>query len=229
MLWLGRRAGIFVLFTFFILIAAAAAPQPAQAGLFGTRERFSSDLAAFTKWDAVVARADSEMRQAPARCADGGSDCVAVQWRLFVAALSRLPLAERIVRANDVLNRVRYVSAAENWHDPDHWETPYEFLARGGQCEDYAIAKFMALAQSGVPETALRLVIVHDFATGYDHAVTVVYVEGTPMVLDNQIRDVTPAARIHRYRPYYSINRTGWWYHTPTPSDAALELARSQP
>ncbi|HUZ74472.1 MAG TPA: transglutaminase-like cysteine peptidase [Stellaceae bacterium] len=205
-------------------------PLPARAaGLFGTRERFSSDLAPFTKWDKVVARTNDEERQARAGCADGGSDCVAAQWRRFVAMLSRLPLRERIVRANDVLNRVRYVSAVANWDDPDHWETPYEFLAHGGQCEDYAIAKFMALAASGVPDRMLRLVVVHDTETGLDHAVTVVYVDGEAMVLDNQIKTVTPAARIHRYIPYYSINRAGWWYHMPARPGAALRLAQLEP
>ncbi len=49
------------------------------------------------------------------------------------------------------------------------------------------------------------------------------------MVLDNQIADVTPAARIHRYVPYYSINRTGWWYHVPTRPAADIRLAQSGP
>ena len=206
----------------FVIALVCAAPDAHADGLFGTHEQFSSDLAAFTKWDSVVERTAREMRNDPP-CLD----CVADEWRTLVAALAALPLRERIVRANEVLNRARYVSAMANWHDPDHWETPYEFLARGGQCQDYAIAKFMALAASGVPESALRLVVVHDRVTGLDHAVTVVYVDGEALVLDNQVRDVLPSSRLGRYVPYYSINRTGWWYHQPRTPAERLQIARA--
>ena len=36
-------------------------------------------------------------------------------------------------------------------------------------------------------------------------------------MLDNQIPEVAPVAGIHHYRPYYSINETGWWLHDPNP------------
>jgi len=198
------------------------APVAHADALFGTRERFSGDLAAFTKWDGVVARTEREMRSAPP-C----QGCVGEEWRRLVAELAALPLRERIARANDVLNRVHYVSAVANWRDPDHWETPYEFLARGGQCQDYAIAKFMALSASGVPESALRFVVVHDRVTGLDHAVTAVYVDGEALVLDNQVREVMPSSRLGRYVPYYSINRTGWWYHQPRTPAAPVQVARA--
>jgi predicted transglutaminase-like cysteine proteinase len=118
------------------------------------------------------------------------------------------------------------VTAQANWHDANHWETPYEFLTRGGQCQDYAIAKFMALEQSGVPQEALRLAVVRDTERGLDHAVAIVYVEGAALVLDNQNEAVVPASPHGRYRPYYSINRAGWW--RPVPETAsAMRVARS--
>ena len=206
-----------------VIALVCAAPRAYADGLFGTREQFSADLAAFTKWDGVVARTEHEMRNAGPPC----QTCVAAEWHDFIAELAALPLRERVVRANDVLNRVRYVSAVVNWRDPDHWETPYEFLARGGQCQDYAIAKFMALTASGVPESALRLVVVHDRVTGLDHAVTVVYVDGEAMVLDNQVHEVVPSSRLPRYVPYYSINRTGWWYHLPRTPGERVQVARA--
>ncbi|HZT51564.1 MAG TPA: transglutaminase-like cysteine peptidase [Stellaceae bacterium] len=222
-----RARAIAALFLCAILGAGPAAR--AEPGLFGTREQFSSDLSAFTKWDGVVARTDREMRRADAPCAAPapGAVCAAQWWRGFVAALAALPPRERIARANAVLNRVPYVSAAGNWHDPDHWETPYEFITRGGQCQDYAIAKFMALAQSGLPQAALRLVVVRDVETGLAHAVTVAYLDGEALVLDNQIPDIVPASRLARYVPYYSINRSGWWYHTPASPSERLRLARA--
>ncbi len=226
-----RRIRFVIHFVLSLLGALPAATGLAQAdatGLFGTRELYSDNLAAFTKWDGVVARTDAQMRH-PRDICDAGTGtqvCVADWWQSFVAELARLPLRERVMRANAVLNRVRYVSAEANWHDPNHWETPFEFLTRGGQCQDYAIAKFMALAAAGVPESALRLVVVHDTETSLDHAITVVYVDGEALVLDNQVKDVVPAVELVRYVPYYSINRTGWWYHVPVRSGTRLAAAR---
>jgi predicted transglutaminase-like cysteine proteinase len=191
-------------------VAAARPPE-----LFHTREQFSADLAPFTKWNKVVARADRQARDPASFCATyaPADVCAADRWAALVALLAALPLRERVERVNAALNGVPYVSAAANWNDPDHWETPFEFLAKGGQCEDYAIAKIMALAATGVPEEALRLVVVRDERLSLDHAVAVVYVDGEALVLDNQLGDVMPAARIGWYVPYYSINRTGWWRH----------------
>jgi predicted transglutaminase-like cysteine proteinase len=209
------------------LVCAAPVAKAHAEGLFGSREQFSRDLVAFTKWDGVVARTDRELGNGGPPCTERGHVCIAQWWRDFVAELAAMPLRARIVRANEVLNRVPYVSAVQNWHDPDHWETPYEFLARGGQCQDYAIAKFMALAASGMPQSALRFVVVHDRATATDHAVTVVYLDGKALVLDNQTSKIVPASQLRRYAPYYSINRTGWWYHQAQTAAERLQIARA--
>jgi predicted transglutaminase-like cysteine proteinase len=217
-----------VVAAFFLALLAFAAAAPAEAaGLFGTREVFSQNLVPFTKWDGVVARTERDFAAQPAQCDTTTAmvpACAADRWRAFVAELKALPLRERVERANAVLNQIRYVPAITNWHDLNHWETPYEFLARGGQCQDYAIAKFMALEQSGVPEEALRLAVVHDTYLGVDHAVAVVYVDGEALVLDNLAPDVRPDSEIDRYVPYYSINRLGWWYHVP--GSARTQVAR---
>ncbi len=212
-------------FLFLLLLGA----QPIEASeLFGLQEIYSSNLTAFTKWDGVVARVEHERAEGAASCnaEPAGETCVAARWASFVAELKRLPLRERVARVNSVLNRVPYVTAQANWRDPNHWETPYEFLTRGGQCQDYAIAKFMALEQSGVPQEALRLAVVRDTARGLDHAVTIVYVDGAALVLDNQNEAVVPASPHGRYRPYYSINRAGWWYPVPETANR-MRVARS--
>jgi predicted transglutaminase-like cysteine proteinase len=214
----------------FVLFFAPLANAWAGTSLFGSSERFSPDLSRFSEWDRLIARADAEARKVEAPCTAAPSEaCTALWWRTFVSGLAALPLRARVERVNAALNRVPYVAAAANGRDPDQWLTPLEFLAHGGQSQDYAFAKFLALEQSGVPESALRLVVVHDAKTGADHAVTVVYVEGTPLVLDNQAAEVVPAAP-GRYAPYFSINRTGWWYHRPPGpaeiADAAASSAR---
>lgn len=183
------------------LAAAVAAPS----------SPVPTTMTAGDQWSAVIARF-AQQQADPAALCPAGSDpaqCPAARWAALVAKLSQMPLHDRVVQANTELNRLPYVPAAQNWGSPIYWETPYEFLAKGGQCEDYAIAKFLALAQSGVPESALHFVVVHDSVSGLDHAITQVTVGGEDLVLDNQTTDVLPAASVTRYTPYYSENDAG--------------------
>lgn len=184
------------------------------SGLFGTREMIGHDFARFRQWRAVMERSRAQFAAARGICAPGETvDCVPREWAALVAQLKGLPLRSQIALANDALNRHPYVPTETNWHRAMYWETPLEFLARGGQCQDYAIAKYELLRQAGVPAAAMRLVVLHDDALDVDHAVLVVYVDGEAMVLDILNPAIVPAASVTDYRPYYSINEDAWWYH----------------
>ena len=52
-----------------------------------------------------------------------------------------------------------------------------DFFTRGGDCEDFAIAKYTALRALGVPEERLRVAIVHDDEKNLPHAILVVYTD----------------------------------------------------
>lgn len=203
---------------------AMALPAPAPSGpgfsdgLFGQHAAQGTDTGPMPRWQKVIERF-AEQRANPSQfCAAGNSEtCPPALWQKLVAKLSTLPLAERVAAVNDLFNRVPYVLAETNWNDAAYWETPYEFLTRGGQCQDYAIAKYLALRESGVPEDLLRFVVVHDNAVGLDHAITVVNLDGQPEALDNQMPVVTPVADLTlRYTPYYALNDLGWSAYAAT-------------
>ncbi|MBI3707639.1 MAG: transglutaminase-like cysteine peptidase, partial [Proteobacteria bacterium] len=96
-----------------------------------------------------------------------------------------------------------------------YWATPLQFFAKDGDCEDYAIAKFVSLKMLGFTNEQMRLVVLDDLNLQIPHAILVVYIGGRAFVLDNQIPKVVPAEVIHHYRPIYSINEDGWWLHRP--------------
>src|SRR5690349_14968492 len=53
---------------------------------------------------------------------------------------------------NVYFDRVRYMTDIAHWGMDDYWSTPAEFIAsNAGDCEDYAIAKYFALKELGVP------------------------------------------------------------------------------
>ena len=206
-----------------------AQPTPiAQQTIFPSQVIHSTDVAFFTRWTGVEARFAAQ--QQPGACAtETDGNCAQTRWAAFIDDLKSRPLADRVEHANEYLNAVRYVPATENWGSPGYWETPFEFLARGGQCQDYAISKYLALQASGVPDSAMRVTVVHDRQTGQDHAILIVAVDGRDLVLDNMTTTVDPVENVTRYRAYYAINNSGWWaYFDPATRFAGTQIAVAQ-
>ena len=199
----------------FALSACISATREAVPGfaddLFGRHAVARDDLGPMPRWQKVVTRFAAEKRSAQPCNDEVASTCPAQIWAQLIDQIRALPIHARIERVNEFFNRVPYVSAETNWQDIAYWETPYEFLARGGQCQDYAIVKYLALLESGVPDDLLRFVVVHDNFTSLDHAITIVNVDGIPLALDSQVTTVIPASKFRgRYSPYYALNDAGW-------------------
>lgn len=190
---------------------AMASAYPA---LFGTREDYSPDNSAFFKWTGALARFHAEEQRVSGICSDTvTTGCEPAEWRHLINALRPLDLRAKLDYVNSAINNHPYVPSMQNWNESNHWETPFEFFAKNGQCQDYALTKYLLLREVGVPVSLMRLVVLRDLHLGLDHAVIVVYVDGTPFMLDNQIPTVVPVDAVHHYRPYYSINEFGWWRH----------------
>ncbi len=187
--------------------------------LFGTQEKSSSNLTAFTKWTSMFERFELEMKSS-------SSSLIIQQWHENLQSMENLPLKEMASRVNSFVNTREYILDSKNWGQSDYWATPIEFMRRGGDCEDFAIAKYAALRALGVPEERLRMAIVHDTLKDIPHAVLVVYTDQGPYILDNQSETMESGASAGRYRPIFSINRLGWWLHTQP--DAGTMLASAQ-
>ena len=79
------------------------------------------------------------------------------------------------------------MSDLAQWGVIDHWSAPLETFTIGrGDCEDYAIAKYVALIQAGVAAEDVRLIIVRDLDVGEDHAVVAAHLDGDWVILDNR-------------------------------------------
>lgn len=189
-----------------------------SGSLFGTGERASTDLSSFTKWSAMFDRFSREANQS-------SSEAVIQRWRQDLASFRGMPLEDMADEVNDLMNKVRYIGDKKNWGKSDYWETPIEFLSYGGDCEDFAIAKYASLRALGVPDSAMRIAIVRDTQKGIPHAILIVYTESGPMVLDNQIKQMTRASDIRHYKPIFSINRTAWWLHTDRNDSNPTQIA----
>jgi len=201
-------------------VAVLSLPRVPAERLFGDREIHFTTMTQFARWTTLLARWQAEREDMAERCLSPDSfaaPCAPREWTDLVTRLRPLPLRAQLEAVNAAINAHPYVSAVDNWGDPARWETPFEFMRRNGQCQDYAIAKFLLLRELGVPNDAMRLVVLRDVRRQVDHAVLVVTVDGEDLMLDNLAAGIVPAASAVDYRAYYSINQTGWWLHLPNP------------
>ncbi len=183
-----------------------ALPQAHKPKLFGSMEIRATDLSAFTKWTSVMTRFEQQMQTAqmtPQMQA----------WKAKLQSLKNSSTRDQIAAVNDYINYVSYVEDSRNYGTSDKWATPIEFLAKGGDCEDFAIAKYASLRALGFSTDQLRIAIVQDKIKNIPHAVLIVYTEQGTYVLDNQDKRLRSSAEVTRYKPVFSINATYWWLH----------------
>ena len=196
--------------------AGAQAAARSYPRLFGSGEQMGGGLAAFPKWVGTLERSLSD-RKSPERCTPGSryDVCHLESWESFIEDLRGKDRATQIAAVNQEMNRRRYIIDPVNWGLDDYWATPLQFFKKQGDCEDYAISKFLTLRALGVPNEDLRIVVLMDTNLNLAHAVLVVYLDDRAYVLDNQISSVVRAETVRHYRPIYSINETSWWLHKP--------------
>jgi predicted transglutaminase-like cysteine proteinase len=210
-----------------VLGAAIARPTPAAAAtavqsFFNTKETQSSDLKAFTKWTSALARfASTRKAKKPLVCGPGPGEmgiCGDPDWIKFLKLVKEKSKLDQVRLINAQMNKAKYVKDNVNWGQDDYWETPYEFMQRFGDCEDYAIIKYLSLRFLGWDEQDLRVVAVKDLNLKVGHAILIVYMtaksgQRIPLVLDNQIQTVVKADSVRHYQPVFSINEKNWWRH----------------
>lgn len=174
---------------------------------------YSTDFTGFPKWRGMLERFSRQL------AAPDGAD--AALWRAFVDRLRGGDRAAQLRAVNAAVNAIPYVTDMANWGRSDFWETPVELLRYGGDCEDYAVAKYMALQALGVAVADMRVDVVDDRQLGVTHAVLLVAADDDAYVLDNLTDEILPLEQTPFYRPVYAINEHGWWNYGPPPAATA--------
>lgn len=137
-------------------------------------------------------------------------------WRKLLSSAEGSEL-ERIKKVNAFFNQqIQFGEDSLIWDQADYWATPLETLGRGaGDCEDIAIAKYFSLLHVGIAPQKLRLIYVRA-KTGSSNAMQAHMVlayyplpESDPLVLDNLISEIRPAARRPDLVPVFSFNISG--------------------
>ena len=138
---------------------------------------------------------------------------VAKRWEKLYEKLNGAPIMEQAREVNKFFNQWPYRTDNVVYGVSEYWATPFEFVVKSGDCEDYAIAKYYALRALGVPKEQLRIVAVKDTIKNIGHAVLAVYVNDTAFILDNLSMVPLEHTRLTHYKPQFSVNEEFRWGH----------------
>ena len=127
-----------------------------------------------------------------------------------------------VIFFNIFFNKLKFVDDLEHWGKEDYWATPQEMLvSNGGDCEDFATAKYFTLRNLKIPDEKMRLTYVKSLKLKKTHMVLSFYQESTaePLVLDSLVDAILFASKRPDLIPIYSFNGQGYWLTRKQSSD----------
>jgi len=199
----------------FAALSALAPPAIAddfdRAGIFGETGKEFNSLRGLPKWPAVLERYEIEQRETQQCRSRGRNDCGHAPWHRIVSQLRGQDKGVQVRAINKFVNNRPYITDPTNWGREDHWATPEEFFSKAGDCEDFAIAKFLGLRALGFENDQLRLVAVQDRKRNVAHTVTLVQLDDQILLLDNELGGVVSASTVSHYEPVFAANENAWW------------------
>lgn len=135
------------------------------------------------------------------------------RWEALVWDLAYESTDTKLRQVNSFFNHLKFETDQRHWQQEDYWATPFETLAsNGGDCEDFAIAKYFTLLQLGIPASQMRITYVKALKQNQPHMVLTFYPdEGEPLVLDILESEMLPASRRPDLVPVYNFNAEGLW------------------
>lgn len=205
--------------------------EPALTGPFGLATKALAEGPLTTKWR-TVERAIQDELKIIAGCRIDRANCASPQALQFLKIVDDASAQTGLARVGEI-NRafnlaIRPMSDQAQYGIEDVWTSPLATLAAGaGDCEDYAIAKLVALREAGVSSDDLRLVILRGLSSGEDHAVVAARVDGRWRMLDNRHFLMIEDSDVTKLQPVFAIDSTGATrFEQPTTTVAALPTAK---
>ncbi len=166
----------------------------------------------WTKWRALMPALEAENGVIERCRADTESCSLETAKFLNMIDAAILLRGQATIRAinNGINSAVTYKSDLAQYGVPDQWTAPLATLKSGfGDCEDYAIAKYVAFLQAGFSNKDLRILLVRDNVSREDHAFLSVRNDGNWLVLDNRWSTISPAKDYSRFLPLFAIDQDG--------------------
>jgi predicted transglutaminase-like cysteine proteinase len=192
--------------------AASATNDEGTAQLFSMDAEPVTEGALLDKWRRIEANIARDL-EIIAQCKMGGRPCPGPAQKLIHLSLEGAGRSgrARVGMINRAVNRaISPVSDDTQWGVSDHWSGPFETLQSGrGDCEDYAILKYAALLETGVPKDDVKIVVLRNLFPKEDHAVAATRVNGEWLILDNRTLTLVRDTDATRMVPEFVLDAGG--------------------
>ena len=193
-------------------LPAAKEPPPKGTEPFGLFTFRAPDGTLWRKWRGLEADMAKEQTVLD-HCREDAKSCPpnAAQFLRLIDAVKSKSGRAQLEEANVGVNAaIRYVSDYAQFGEADRWSAPLaSFATAKGDCEDYAIAKYVALQQAGFPRDELRLVLARDRSIRQDHAVLAARLDGHWLILDSRRPDLIEDSDASGLTPLFTIDHRG--------------------
>jgi predicted transglutaminase-like cysteine proteinase len=141
-----------------------------------------------------------------------------IGWRSMVKSLKGQDQMTQLNLVNSFFNRWQYRSDIETYGVSEYWASPLEFMANSGDCEDYAIAKYVTLGFLGFADSQMRIVALLDNNRGgIGHSVLSVASDNGKIILDNQVAYAYQDNQQTGYAPRFAVNQTNVFTYAQQP------------
>lgn len=198
-------------------LAPTSPGRPVHRNPYALEASLAPPGALWTKWLKVRADIDG-VAPVIERCRKNFRRCSSAT-RRFVAIIRHAARAEGLARAG-IVNRgvnaaIAYSSDQEQWQKDDVWSAPIAadktgtFQTGKGDCEDYAIAKYIALLEAGVAAADLQILVVRDTVARIDHAALAARIDGRWLLLDNRWSRLLEESEATFFTPLFALNEAG--------------------
>ncbi len=204
------------------LLLCSCAPLDLEYQFDDDSTRFG-EASLWDDWYETIQKTNEEIVAIEACIADD-SKCDTTMRRISLVVQNgkKLKPSQQLQLVNRFINRMRrYHGDSRTYRDFEdsrllvwqQWVTLLEFMKTGGDCEDFATAKYALLKLMGYDSHDLRIVVVYERKLREYHALIAVRVSDDEVALldiDNRIYTLRPP----HYRFVYSINDHSIWDHS---------------
>lgn len=169
--------------------------------------------------------------EADIMCEIGDSlSCGRAEYFKNIDKLAKFEGMELLERLEKLYNHVPYARDPENFGEDDYWATPEEFLeANAGDCEEYAIIKYLTLKELGWSDDDMRIVVLWDSNMEEYHAVVLINYLGKEFLLDNATPNVVAEADgFPHYHVIEAVNETGSWSYRSGGYNPRMHMVSSR-
>jgi len=131
---------------------------------------------------------------------------------LELSRFSQLSWHEKINAVNTHINSMPYITDQQQFNREDVWVRPHDFFEHGGDCEDFALAKFNYLAAGNIAPERLFILGLTSKSSSQAHASLGILENGNLLILDNRRnKPYREQEYTQEFNLAYALNIHGLW------------------